>query len=239
MRFGRVEVLLRGRGWVARGLLPLIGAKAMARKHGVPLLDEQRQIETPLSADSMGGGAGRRPDGVVVRRQDREVAVPCGFRFGNRRVKNWFAALLAVRSSTRSSSRTWSPRGRARSAHPFAHSSRASGRRANSLQMARTTRRSHATSASPVGGRAPGTVDLHETRATRRSRHDLTRPRNAVSRRTGARSTQWRAPRCHSVRRSLERFQARMTAPPRKPITARPCCRQIVLTQRGQRPAPS
>ncbi len=47
LRFGRVEVLLRGRGWVARGLLPWIGARAIARKHGVPLLDEQRQIETP------------------------------------------------------------------------------------------------------------------------------------------------------------------------------------------------
>jgi hypothetical protein len=46
LRFGRVEVLLRGRGWVERGLLPLIGAKAMARKHGVLLVDDQRQIDT-------------------------------------------------------------------------------------------------------------------------------------------------------------------------------------------------
>ena len=47
LRFGRVEVLLRGQGWVGQGLLPWIGARAMARRLGVPLLDEQRQIEHP------------------------------------------------------------------------------------------------------------------------------------------------------------------------------------------------
>ncbi len=47
LRFGSVEVLLRDHGWVGHGLLPWIGARAMARGLGVPLLDEQRQIENP------------------------------------------------------------------------------------------------------------------------------------------------------------------------------------------------
>ena len=47
LRFGRVEVFLRGHGWVGHGLLPWIGARALARGLGVPLLDEQRQIENP------------------------------------------------------------------------------------------------------------------------------------------------------------------------------------------------